>query len=357
MRQLNGTTTDRKGKHLRWEDRLKLQSLLKVRPRLTQKQIAEALECSRSTVKRELKRGETEHLTTLLEIIIVYSPDLAQLHCEQQYSAKGPDYKLGADYVLAKAIGDKILKENYSPDAVLMYFNQTQWPSETRICTKTLYTYIEEGIIPGVGNHQLLMQGKREKKTKGSGRRHQRVVTAKRSIADRPKEADTRSEFGHWEIDTVVGGTGTAPDVLLVLTERVSRYELIRKIPARDQNSVIAALDSIERQMGSVTFRKVFTTITADNGSEFLAAERVEGSSLTKKRRTRLYFAHPYSAFERGSNEQANGIIRRFIPKGSDLSLYSKKTVRAIQDWMNAYPRRILGGLCSETLFKEFLVA
>lgn len=88
--------------------------------------------CSLSTVKRELKRG--------------------------------------AVYVLAKAIGEKILEESYSPDAVLMRFDQTQWPRETRICTKTLYSYIAEGLIPGVGPQQLLMHGKRSKKPSGTSR-------------------------------------------------------------------------------------------------------------------------------------------------------------------------------------------
>lgn len=101
----------------------------------------------------------------------------------------------------------------------------------------------------------------------------------------------------------------------------------------------------IERQLGVSLFRKMFGTVTVDNGSEFSDIDGIEGSALGSKQRLVLYFAHPYSSLERGTNENHNGIIRRFIPKGSDIGTCTKQEVRSVQEWMNTYPRKILGGL------------
>ena len=88
----------------------------------------------------------------------------------------------------------------------------------------------------------------------------------------------------------------------------------------------------------------MFKSITPDNGVEFSNAVGLESSVLCNQPRTTLYFAHPYSSFERGTNENHNGIIRRFIPKGSDIGLEKISSIRKIQNWMNNYPRKILGG-------------
>ncbi|MCF7945061.1 MAG: IS30 family transposase [Spirochaetia bacterium] len=100
----------------------------------------------------------------------------------------------------------------------------------------------------------------------------------------------------------------------------------------------------MERQMGSVSFRKLFLSINPDNGSEFSNILGLEQSVLCNTQRTQVFFAHPYSSFERGTNENYNGIIRRFIPKGSDIGKEKMSSVRNIQDWMNIYPRKILRG-------------
>ena len=145
-------------------------------------------------------------------------------------------------------------------------------------------------------------------------------------------------------MDTVYSGKDCSPSCLLTLTERKTRVEIARKIPDRTAASVKKEIDKIERQMGALAFRKLFISITPDNGVEFSNAEALERSILAKKQRTSLFFSHPYSSFERGTNENHNGIIRRFIPKGSDIGLEKKSYVRKIQDWMNTYPRKILGG-------------
>lgn len=139
----------------------------------------------------------------------------------------------------------------------------------------------------------------------------------------------------------------------MTLVERKTRLELIIKIPDRSAKSVKRALDRIERQLGSRRFRQIFLSITFDNGSEFSDVSGLENSLLTKGKRTVLYFAHPYCSCERGTNENHNGIIRRFLPKGTDFACIDEMRVRQIQHWMNSYPRKILNGLTPMEAFKD----
>ena len=295
------------------------------------------------TIRRELKRGMVDHLKSDLSEIREYNAEYAQTDADSKSSVKGPDIKLGKDWALVKGISNLIKKDNYSPYAVLQHFNRTQWPSDTRICEKTLYNYITEGYITDVTVKDLLYQGKRQK-PKGKPKRHSNAMNASRSIDKRPEEANDRSIAGHWEMDTVYSGKNCSPSCLLTLTERKTKAEIARKIPDRTAASVTAEIDKIERQIGSVAFRKLFLTITPDNGVEFSNATGLERSILCNSSRTQLFFAHPYASYERGTNENHNGIIRRFIPKGSDIGKEKKSYIREIQDWMNNYPRKILGG-------------
>ena len=120
---------------------------------------------------------------------------------------------------------------------------------------------------------------------------------------------------------------------------------------------VVNELDKIERKMGSKKFRETFKTITCDNGCENLDFEGIERSVLTKNKRTKVYYAHPYSAWERGTNENNNKLIRRFIPKGADIGKFSHERIKMIEHWMNNYPRRKLNGLSSFMLIKKLNVA
>lgn len=105
--------------------------------------------------------------------------------------------------------------------------------------------------------------------------------------------------------------------------------------------SVVAEINKLEKQLGAETFKKLFKSITADGGSEFMDFERIENSSDGNKR-TALYFAHPYCASERGTNENHNRIFRRFYPKGTDFSGLNPALFTEVQKWMNDYPRKIL---------------
>lgn len=99
----------------------------------------------------------------------------------------------------------------------------------------------------------------------------------------------------------------------------------------------------------------MFKTITTDNGTEFLNSDELERSCLSRrKQRTSVYYAHPYSAYERGSNENMNRMIRRFIPKGTDISKYTKQEIKRIEQWLNTYPRKILDYKTPLDVYEEY---
>jgi IS30 family transposase len=273
-----------------------------------------------------------------------YNAEYAQSDAQQKGSAKGPELKLGFDWPLVEAVRHLIKDKRYAPYAVIAEFENKGWPSKTRICEKTLYNYIQAGYLGDLTEKDLLYQGKR-RKSRGEPKRHSRAAAAAKSISNRSQEADDRSEFGHWEADTVVGAMGSSSTCLMTLTERKTRFEITRRIENRSAEALRKELDVLERQIGPTLFRQLFRSVTADNGGEFSDIEGIEYSALSTKQRLILYFAHPYSSFERGTNENHNGIIRRFVPKGSDIGEYTKKTVRSVQDWMNCYPRKILNGM------------
>ena len=107
--------------------------------------------------------------------------------------------------------------------------------------------------------------------------------------------------------------------------------------------NLVTALNRMERKLGSAAFREMFRSITIDNGVEFADCAGMESSCRRSGARTHVYYCHPYSAYERGSNEAANRIIRRFLPKGTDFSSLTRQKVKEIEAWMNDYPREKLG--------------
>ena len=207
---------------------------------------------------------------------------------------------------------------------------------EVNVCERTIYNYVRDGILDL--EYKELPYGKEtprknNKKLSRSLKNRDGV-----SIEERAKDVEERLSYGHWEMDTVVSGTGKGKSVLLVLTERYCKEERIIKIANRKQESVIKAIDELERKYGKKRFREKFLTITTDNGVEFL-----DHRGITKGNRTKMYFAHAYSSWERGSNEVANRLIRRFYKKGYNIDKISNRKVKELEDWINNYPRKILG--------------
>ena len=337
MEQQKSITESRKGKHLNRNERILLEGFLKAGK--TKSWIAEELQRDPKTIRAEIQRGMVERINTDLSTSMVYNADRAQDVYELNATAKGPAVKLKNNRVAVKFISYYIAVKRWSPEAVAARMKEKGM--EEAVCAKSIYNYIDRGEIPGVSNETLLEKRKRGKKHKTLQRRPKRGTPLGHGIDERPQFVEERTEFGHWEIDLVVGGKEAGSAALLTLTERKTREVIIRKLKNKTQAAVVRALNGIERQMGAEGFRMVFKSITADNGSEFLDYEALQ-RSVFNARRTHIYYAHPVSSWERGSNENANRIIRRFIPKGSDISKFTQKQIQKVEDWINNYPRKIL---------------
>lgn len=158
-----------------------------------------------------------------------------------------------------------------------------------------------------------------------------------KSISERPEEINNRSERGDWEIDLVVGKQGTKP-AILTLVERKTRKSIYILIKNKTQKEVINAIKKAVKKLKG-NFDNIFKTITADNGTEFLDSLGIKKAGKCEE----VYYAHPYSSWERGSNENGNRMLRRFIPKGTDIGAISEEYLQWIEDWVNNYPRKILG--------------
>lgn len=335
-------------KHFTFNDRLRLEVLKKAGHK--PKEIAEILHFHVSTIYRELKRGEFEALNSDLTTETRYSPDIAQEYMNGVLTAKGADLKIGNEKEFADRIEDIIINEGYSPAAALAKVKAEG--IDFTVCVTTLYSYIDKGVFLNLTLKDLPEKRKGEKRTK-------RKITQKRatkgeSIENRPEEIDTREKFGNWEMDTVVGARGVSKKSLLVLTERKTRKEIIFLLKEHTAAAVVKALDKLERKMGA-KFREIFKTITVDNGSEFADWEGMERSKRTKKKRTKIYYCHPYSSWERGSNENQNKLVRRHIPKGVNFDDKTQGDVDNIAEWINNYPRRIHQYRTAEQLYNEEL--
>lgn len=341
MGHLHHNKVERKNKHFTYKERLRIEVMHK--EKVGTLEIGEAIRCSQRSIQRELQRGKVTQLDGSTWIYYEsYSADISQNRYEQLGQSKGPALKIGYDFELCEYIEEQIIEKRQSPDAVIGRIKMAGLVFKTRLSTKTLYRYIDQGIFSRVTN-QHLIYGKRKQSVKTRTARPSYRNIKGRSIEERSEVVNERSEAGHWEMDCVVGGKGTGSAVLLTLTERQTRKELIIKLPRKTQAAVVVALDVLERQMGRKQFAHTFKSITVDNGCEFLDYAGIERSNKSKhKARTMVYYAHPYSSWERGSNENMNRMIRRFIPKGTDISKLGKREIKRIQDWLNTYPRKIL---------------
>ncbi|MFU0800252.1 MAG: Integrase catalytic domain-containing protein [Xylanivirga thermophila] len=274
--------------------------------------IARQLGRELSTISREIKRGTA---VQYLETYEAYFPETRQAVYQKNRQNCGCKCKL----IQAEAF------INFAEE-------------------KILYNYIDKGLL-GVKNIDLQLKT-RLKSRKSRKRKNKRILGE--SIDQRPEDVQRRETFGNWEIDTVVGKRTSEP-VIMTLIERKTRLELIFLLDGKNSEAVNSCIESLKKQYGDL-FSKIFCSITADNGSEFN-----ELSNILNKYGSQAYFAHPYSSWERGTNERHNGIIRRFIPKGKSLKDIHLSAIKMIQDWMNTLPRRILDYMTPEACFNSEL--
>lgn len=342
-------------KNITYTQRLQLEDCLKAG--LHKREIANKLGVCLATVYNELKRGEYQHKVrkstnwfgeTSYKLVTSYSPNLAEEKYRLNQSAHGAPLKVGNDYDFVRYVEKRILVDKLSPCAVLGEINRNNL-FKTRISKTTMYRYVETGIFYNVRMQDCPAYRKKRTYRKAVAKRPPKGT----SIEQRPIEIAKRNTFGHWEMDCVVGKK-RSKDTLLVLTERLTRYEIIIKMPNRKAESVVNALNKLERRYDK-RFRLLFKSITVDNGVEFSNFVGLE-KSIYGGQRTQVFYCHPYTSCERGSNERINRDIRRLLPKGTDFAKYTDKHIQAVADWVNAYPREIFGFATSAEKFNELLI-
>ena len=338
-------------KQFTYADRLRIETLYK--EDYSKSEIARKIGCHPSSIGRELKRGAYEHTKSVdLSTEVRYSAELAQSRYEENRKNRGTTLKIGKDIEYANYLEKRVL-EGLSPAAVLgeLKAKGEEGRFKTKICVVTFYSYITKGVFLHLTNKDLPEKTRRKKNHKKKVRR-QKKDSAGTSIEQRPEEIESREEFGHWEMDSVVGPQGKSKATILTLTERKTRNEITLKMPDKGADNVVKALDRLEDKWGPL-FPQVFKTITVDNGTEFAFWKALEKSKNGDMKRTSLYYCHAYCSSERGTNENLNRMVRRKVPKGTNFDDIPDEEIESIAEWMNSYPRKILGYHTAGEIFEQ----
>lgn len=325
--------------HLTKEKRAQIEILL--RQKVRKAEIARLLGISRSTLYNELNRGTVEQLSSELIPYRAYYWDAGQRVYEKNRENSRPSLKLMQAYPFIKYADEMMIKKKLSPDAICGRARKEQ-TFTNMVCTKTLYNYIDQCLLQ-VRNIDLPMRVKRKSKKVNVRKNRRQYGTG---IEERPETINTRTTFGHGEIDTIVGRKETS-SALLCLDERMTRRRYLQKIPSRTAEAVREGIEKIRQRCGEM-FPVIFRTITADNGSEFALLQEQLPDTL-------IYYAHPYSSFERGTNEKQNSLVRRFFPKGTDFANVSDEEVAFVENWINLLPRKILNYSSADEVFRNVL--
>lgn len=296
-----------------------------------------------NTIRNELKRGTTTIILGYYEKE-KYFPDTGQAIYEKNRK-KCRKYMINRFHNFLNYIEEQLQKHKRSFASARAEAIGKRMFKEEEICSlSTLYSYTERGLLK-VKNIDLPEKvGRRVKKKKN--RKHKRLHG--QSIEKRPESINDKKEFGHWEIDLVIGKKEKTDQVLLTLTERKTKKEIIRKISGKTVNAVHRCLKKLKKE--TPNFNKIFRSITADNGVEFSKLYEIG-----EKMGIDIYYAHPYSSWERGLNENTNRIIRRFIPKGHRIREYTKKKIEKVEFWINTMYRRSLGWKTAEECYQNEL--
>lgn len=290
----------------------------------TQKAIADHLKRSPSTISREIRRNLQDGK---------YKPERAQQQYESRRLNCGRIGKYSPE--LADVINDK-LRLTWSPEQVVGRLFQGV------LSFKTIYRWIYQGHLVNQDMTVLRHKGKRRKPQETRGR-----FNVGKSIKERPKEIKTRKTFGHWELDTIVSGRGKSKGCFATFVERKTRWYVAIKIPNRTASSMEKAIGSLRKALPAGAFK----TATVDRGKEFSCYPNIEKDSDIQ-----VYFADPYSSWQRGSNENANGLLREFFPKKTDLANVSHEALEYALFLINNRPRKCLNWKTTHEAFQDELL-
>ena len=300
--------------HLSYEQRYTIEVLLKDGKKKSE--IASLLSVHKSTITNELKRNSDGRNKE-------YRSSLAQKKCEQRHRNKTKYVKF--DDQLQYQV-NSLIKKDYSPEQITGYLKKMGLSS---VSHERIYTHIwKDKKNKGDLYLHLRRKGRRYRK-RGSSKDSRGMIVGRVGIEHRPKEADTREVFGHFEVDTIIGKNHQG--AIITLNELASGMIWMKKVSSRDARLVREKLcDRLDE------IKPFLKTITSDNGKEFSEHQYITDQYCD------FYFANPYSPWERGANENLNGLIRQYIPKSTDLSTVSDQRIKEIEKILNTRPRKRL---------------
>lgn len=316
---------DRKYKRLCYADRVRIDALLNEKRTLSY--IAKTLKRSRSTISREVNKMKDTPADP-------YDALLNQYHAEDEKINKRNGDKLYRNPRL-KIFVYRGLLERWSPDAIsgrlkVIYPNDPSMHISHEAIYQHLYRHRQAKLNRKLISLLTLQKTYRHRvnaQSKRSG-----CIKDRRSIDERPKHIDWRLDVGHWEGDLIIGPNQKS--CMGTLIERKTRYVQLIKLPNKKADIVQASFASKINRFPSFIRR----TMTYDNGVEMAHHKKLEANTGMA-----IYFAHPYHSWERGSNENMNGVIRRFLPKSTDLREISQSHVNDLERRLNNRPRKVLG--------------
>jgi len=299
-------------KQLTREQRYQIYALMKAG--LFQTEIAKVIGVHKSTICRERRRNRGRR---------GYRPKQAQ-HFAEIRRAKAVTTRISPDtWILV----ERLVQDDWSPEQISGWLSRE---FQMMVSHESIYQFILKNKRQG-GNLYLHLRCKKQRRKRYGSTNYRGRIPDRISIDLRPAIVDTRSRVGDWELDTIIGKGHK--QAIVSLTERKSRLTLIAKVKRKSAELVSL---SVQRLLEPIA-AKVFT-LTSDNGKEF--ARHQEISTVLQ---ADFYFAHPYSSWERGLNENTNGLIRQYFPRKHDFTTITEKAISMVMNKLNNRPRKCLG--------------
>lgn len=313
-------------RQLTQEQRYQIYALLKAGH--SQTQIAALIVCHKSTISRELRRNRGAK---------GYRPKQAT---ELALSRRCQGHRARISLQTWERI-ELLLQQQWSPEQI---HGRLRLEHQPTVSPEWIYQYVYVNKLRGGTLYRHLRSQKKQRKRYGSGARHAQIPN-RTSIDQRPAIVARKGRIGDWEADTIIGARHHG--AILSCTERKSKLTLLRKLDTKGAAEVKRELVALLGPCADQVF-----TITVDNGKEFC-----EHQTIAALLKARIYFAHPYASWERGLNENINGLVRQYFPKKSDFSIITDAEVRRVAARLNNRPRKSLGFKTpNELFFKQQLL-
>lgn len=315
--------------HLSAIERGKIEALLD--QNLSIAEIARKLNRHYNTIYHEVRNKRVKQIKKDKDVRIYYADTAQEKYKKNRENSKNK-LKFLQRYKFIHLLETLFFEKKWSIEVCVEYIKRN-YPNIKTLCFRTIYNYIDKGLMK-IKNIDLQEKVTRKKTRKKRTKENKKIYGESIETRQENKEIEERLEFGHWEADTVKGKKGKTESCLLTIVERKSRFLIIKKLKNATAEVVNDAMIKIIKK-----YQDFFKSITFDNGTEFSS---ISHEIIAAGLHTRVYFAHPYSSWERGTNERHNKLIRRFIKKGVSINPYSENAIKQIENWINDLPRKIL---------------